>query len=159
MADATPLIFPQLGPIYEALLPWAETLLRAVVGLSLVPHGLRTAFGMFASTGGQSHNMTEFLQELKDGGYRPAKFWAPAIVLTQLLGGPMLALGLLTRPAACPIVIFLLVSNYERWRFGGFFWNKMGLEFTLMWTVAVLFFLVHGGGAISVDHLVIGREF
>jgi uncharacterized membrane protein YphA (DoxX/SURF4 family) len=26
----------------------------------------------------------------------------------------MLALGLLTRPAACPIVIFLLVSNYER---------------------------------------------
>jgi putative oxidoreductase len=83
----------------------------------------------------------------------------PAIVLTQLLGGPMLALGLLTRPAACPIVIFLLVSNYERWRFGGFFWNKMGLEFTLMWTVAALFFLVHGGGAISVDHLVIGREF
>jgi hypothetical protein len=29
----------------------------------------------------------------------------------------------------------------------------MGLEFTLMWTVAALYFLVHGGGAISVDHL------
>jgi uncharacterized membrane protein YphA (DoxX/SURF4 family) len=51
------------------------------------------------------------------------------------------------------------VSNYERWRVGGFFWNKMGLEFTLMWTVAALYFLVHGGGVISVDHLLIGREF
>jgi putative oxidoreductase len=159
MADATALIFPQLGPVYQALLPWTEALLRVVVGLSLVPHGLRTAFGMFASTGGQSHTMTEFVKELADGGYEPARFWAPAIVATQLVAGPMLALGLLTRPAALPIVLFLLVSNYERWRFGGFFWNKMGFEFTLMWTVAALLFLVNGGGAISVDHLLIGREF
>ena len=42
---------------------------------------------------------------------------------------------------------------------GGFFWNKMGLEFTLMWPVAALYFLVHGGGVISVDHFLIGREF
>jgi putative oxidoreductase len=159
MVDATPLIFPQLGPLYQALLPWAEALLRVVVGLTLVPHGLRTAFGMFASTGGQSHNMTEFVKELDDGGYQPAKFWAPAIVLTQLVAGSMLALGLLTRPAAVPIVIFLVVTNYERWRFGGFFWNKMGLEFSLLWTVAALYFLVRGGGVISIDHLLIGREF
>jgi putative oxidoreductase len=159
MNDATPLIFAQLGPLYDALLPWAEMLLRAVVGLTLVPHGLRSAFGMFPSTGGQSHNLTEFVDELDRGGYRPAKFWAPAIVLTQLVAGPMLAFGLLTRLAACPIVIFLIVTNYERWRVGGFFWNKMGLEFTLLWTMAVLYFLVHGGGAFSVDHLVVGREF
>ena len=29
MVDATPLIFPQLGPVYQALFPWAEALLRA----------------------------------------------------------------------------------------------------------------------------------
>jgi putative oxidoreductase len=159
MDDATPLIFPQLGPIYQALFPWAEMLLRAAVGLTLVPHGLRSAFGMFPSTGGQSHNMTEFVDELERGGYRPGKFWAPAIVLTQLVAGPMLALGLFTRLAACPIVVFLIVTNYERWRVGGFFWNKMGLEFTLLWTVAAFYFVVHGGGGISVDHLMIGREF
>ena len=50
MLDATPLIFPQLGPVYQALFPWAEALLRAVVGLTLVPHGLRSTFGMFPST-------------------------------------------------------------------------------------------------------------
>ena len=60
MLDATPLIFPQLGPVYQALFPWAEALLRAVVGLTLVPHGLRSTFGMFPSTGAQSHNLTEF---------------------------------------------------------------------------------------------------
>ena len=64
-----------------------------------------------------------------------------------------------TRLAAFPIVIFLVVTNYERWRVGGFFWNKMGLEFTLLWTLAALYFLVHGGGAISVDQILIGREF
>jgi len=52
MNGATPLIFAQLGPLYDALFPWAEMLLRAVVGLTLVPHGLRSAFGMFPSTGG-----------------------------------------------------------------------------------------------------------
>ena len=157
MLDATPLIFPQLGPVYQALSPWAEALLRAVVGLSLVPHGLRSTFGMFPSTGAQSHNLTEFANELDSGGYHPGRFWAYAIVLTQLVAGPMLALGLFTRLAACPIVVFLMVTNYERWR--GFFWTTMGLEFTLMWSVAALYFLVHGGGAISVDHLLIGREF
>jgi len=146
MTDATPLIFPQLGPIYQALFPWVEALLRAVAGLALVPHGLRNTFGMFPSTGVQSHNLTELARQLDRDGYRPGKFWAPAISITQLVG-------------ACAILIFLIVSNYERWRVGGYFWNKTGLEYTLMWTVAVLYFLVHGGGPISVDHLLIRREF
>lgn len=159
MVDATPLIFPQLGPVYQALAPWAEASLRAVVGLTLVPHGLRTAFGMFPSTGAQSLDMATFANELDQGGYRPGKLWGPAIVLTQLVAGPLLALGLFTRPAALPIVLFLVVTNYERWRVGGFFWNKMGLEFTLMWTVAAFYFLVNGAGPISIDHLLMGRAF
>jgi len=159
MADATALIFPQLSPVYQALLPWAEALLRAVVGLALVPHGLRNTFGMFPTTGALSHNLRELAQQLDRDGYRPGKFWAPAISLSQLVAGPMLALGLFTRLAACPIVIFLIVSNYERGRVGGYFWNKTGLEYTLMWTVAALYFLVQGGGTISLDHFLIGREF
>ena len=68
MDDATPLFFPQLGPLYHVLFPWAEMLLRAVAGLTLVPHGLRSAFGMFPSSGGQSHNLTEFADELERDG-------------------------------------------------------------------------------------------
>jgi putative oxidoreductase len=159
MIDSAALVFPQLGPVYQELLPWAEALLRAVVGLALVPHGLRNTFGLFPSTGVQAHNLSELGKQLDRDGYRPGKFWAPAISLTQLVAGPMFALGLFTRLVAIPIVIFLLVSNYERWRVGGYFWNKTGLEYTLMWTIAALYFLVRGGGAISLDHLLIGREF
>ena len=157
--NSTPLWWPALGSLYPTLAPWAEALLRAAVGLALVPHGLRNTFGMFPSTGVQSHNLTELAKQLDRDGYRPGRFWAPTISLTQLVAGPMLALGLFTRLAACPIVVFLIVSNYERWRVGGYFWNKTGLEYTLMWTVAALYFLVQGGGTISLDHFLIGREF
>jgi uncharacterized membrane protein YphA (DoxX/SURF4 family) len=73
--------------------------------------------------------------------------------------GPLLALGLFTRIAAVPIVLFLLVSNYERWRVGRWFWNRLGVEYTLMWTAGALYFLINGGGAYSLDRLILGREF
>jgi putative oxidoreductase len=152
------LIFPALGPIYQSLAPWAETLLRVVVGLWLVPHGLRNTFGFFPSTGVRSNSIPALAAQLDRDGYRPGKLWAPAISVLQLVGGPMLALGLFTRPAAFAILMFLLVTNIERWRVGKYFWNQLGLEYTVMWTVATFYFLVVGGGRISLDHL-IGRAF
>jgi putative oxidoreductase len=156
---STPLIFPQLGPLYQTLAPWTEAALRVVVGLALVPHALRMTFGLFPSTGLPVRNLAMLSAQLDRDGYRPGRFWAPAISITQLVAGPLLALGLFTRVAAVPIVIFLLVSNVERWRVGGWFWNKLGLEYTLMWSIGALYFLVHGGGTISLDHLLIGRAF
>jgi putative oxidoreductase len=156
---STSLIFPQLGHIYQALAPWAEALLRVGVGLALVPHGLRNTFGMFPNTGVRANNLSELAKQLDGDGYRPGRFWAPAISLTQLIGGPLLALGLFTRPAALAIVAFLIVANYERWRVGGYFWNKTGLEYTLLWTLGALYFLINGPGPISLDHLLVGREF
>ena len=159
MADpSTPLILPALGPLYETLAPWAEAVLRAWVGLALVPHALRNTFGMFANTGVRSHNLTELAAQLDHDGWRPGKLWAPLISLTQFVAGPLLALGLLTRPAALAILIFLVVTNFERWRVGKYFWNQLGLEYTMMWTIATFYFLVHGGNAISLDHW-IGRAF
>lgn len=157
--QATPLIVPGLAGLYAALEPVAEALLRVVVGLALVPHGLRVTFGWFGSTGLAVGNLKTLAAQLDRDGYRPGRLWAPAISVTELVCGPLLALGLFTRPAAVPIVIFLAVSNVERWRVGGYFWNTLGLEYTLLWTVAALFFLIHGGGYYSLDHLLIGREF
>jgi putative oxidoreductase len=159
MPDTSHLIFPQLQSLYATLAPWSETLLRVSVGLALVPHGLRMTFGFFPNTGLPVRNLTMLAEQLDRDGWRPGKFWAPLISATELVGGPMLALGLFTRPVALAIVIFLLVSNVERWRVGGYFWNTKGLEYTLLWTIAAFYFLVHGGGAWSLDILLIGREF
>jgi putative oxidoreductase len=153
------LMFPQLGGIYHAFSPLAEALLRIAVGLALVPHGLRMTFGFFPTTGQPLRNIGMLGDYLDKQGYRPGKVWAAAISATQLICGPLVALGLFTRLAAVPVVLFLLVSNIERWRVGKYFWNQLGLEYTLMWTVAALYFLVHGGGAYSLDRLIIGREF
>jgi putative oxidoreductase len=157
--QSTPYVVPTLGVIYETLAPWAEAALRAVVGFAFVPHALRNTFGFFPNTGVPSHNLTQLAAQLDQGGYRPGRFWAPAISLTQFICGPLLALGLFTRPACVPLFLFLIVANVERWRVGRYFWNQLGLEYTLMWTLAVLYFLIHGGGLISLDHALIRREF
>ena len=152
-------MFPQLGGLYQTFGPLAEALLRIAVGLALVPHGLRMTFGFFPTTGQPLRNIPMLADYLDKQGYRPGKVWSVAISATQLVGGPLLALGLFTRLAAVPIVLFLLVTNIERWRVGKYFWNQFGLEYTLMWTIAALYFLVHGGGVYSLDRLIIRREF
>ena len=156
---ATPLVVPALGALYASLTPMAEALLRVAVGLLLVPHGLRMAFGFFPGSGGPIRNLALMSDALDEWGYKPGRLWAPLIAGTQLIGGPLLALGLLTRLAAVPITIFLVVSCFERWRVGGWFWNTLGLEYTLLWSLAALYFLVNGGGIYSLDHLLLGREF
>jgi putative oxidoreductase len=137
----------------EQISPWAEALLRAVVGLALVPHGLRNTFGFFPSTGQPSRSVEMLADQLDRTGWRPGIVWAPLISATLLVAGPLLALGLFTRWAALPIVIFLAVSCVERWRVGRWFWNQLGMEYTLMWTIAALYFLARGGGELSLDRL------
>src|ERR1700744_4162959 len=95
----TPLIFPQLASLYGALAPISEALLRVVVGLWMVPHGLRMTFGFFSTTGLAQRNVHMLGQDLETCGYRPGWFWAPLISATELIAGPLLALGLFTRVA------------------------------------------------------------
>jgi putative oxidoreductase len=154
MHDPTSLIIPQLASLYAAAAPLAEMLLRVVVGLSLVPHGLRMSMGFFPNSGGPVSNVPDFAALLDRGGYRPGRLWAWVIVVTELVGGPMFALGLFTRVVAIPIVILLALSIWEHRK--SFFWNQGGFEYPLLWTAAALYFLANGGGAYSLDAL-IGR--
>jgi putative oxidoreductase len=146
-----------LSPLLTNLAPVIEALLRVMVGVALVPHGLRVTFGFFRGTGLPASNLKMLVVQLDRDGYRPGRLWAPAISLTELIAGPLLALGLFTRIAAVPVVIFLAVSCWERWHKGGWFWNTQGLEYTLMWTLAAAYFLAKGGGVYSADHLLLGR--
>jgi putative oxidoreductase len=150
-------VFPQLAGIYAALGPWAEALLRVAVGLCLIPHGLRSYYGLFPDTGMPINSMKMLTEVLDAEGYRPGKLWAPVIIITELVGGPMLALGLFTRVVSIPIAILLFLSIWEHSKFG-WFWNKQGCEYPLIWALASLYFLVNGGGKISLDAL-IGWQF
>ncbi|HXF52670.1 MAG TPA: DoxX family protein [Hyphomicrobiaceae bacterium] len=151
------LLLAQFVDLSPALAPWSEALLRVLTGLALVPHGLRMAFGLFPDTGGPIRSLTQMAEALDTWGYRPGRLWAPLIAFTQLVAGPLLAVGLFTRAAALPVTVFLAVSCYERWRVGGWFWNTQGMEYTLLWAAAALYFLVHGGGALSLDRILFGQ--
>jgi putative oxidoreductase len=142
-----------LPHLLQSLSPFADMLLRVAVGLALVPHGLRNTFGFFPDTGARALSVSALAKQLDESGYRPGKFWAPAISVTQLVGGPLLALGLFTRPVAAVVLVFLLVANVERWHVGRYFWNQLGLEYTLMWTIACFVVLIHGSGPYSLDRL------
>ena len=142
-----------LASLFATLLPISETLLRITVGALLIPHGLRFAFGMFPNTGNPNTTIGELARSLDSWGYRPGWLWAPLIASTHLVCGPLLILGLFTRYAALQASLFLIVACFERWRVGRWFWNKLGMEYTLLWAVAAVWVLIHGGGPYSLDHL------
>lgn len=146
MQPASRLLIPVLGRVYGALAPVTEPLIRAVAGLSLAAHGFPKLFGATAA------NVAFFEQ----AGFHPALFWTLLTGSTELFGGLCLAAGLLTRLAAAPILVFLLaaVSFHAP---NGFYWNELGFEYPLFWSIVVFHFLVRGGGPWSLDAM-IGRE-
>ncbi len=141
-----------LGNGWETLGSLTQSMLRATVGLLLVPHGLRVVFGLFPDSGLPTKNMAMFIASLEQTGYRPGWLWGWLIAATHLICGPLLVLGLFTRLAAIPVVIFLFVACFERWRVGGWFWNTLGMEYTALWWVAAVQVLVVGPGPLALDH-------
>jgi hypothetical protein len=65
---STAYVFPQLASIYAALAPIVEALLRVTVALCLIPHGLRTYFGMFPNTGMPINSLPMLVDVLDQGG-------------------------------------------------------------------------------------------
>ena len=154
-----PLIFPALGAVYEALGPWVEALLRFAVGAAMVPHGMRMCLGYFKGTGGPISSLPDVAAMYERKGYRPGWLWTYGTVLTQFVAAPCVALGLFTRPMALVLFVLLTLSAYDHAKYDGYFWNKVGLEYPAMWAICVLYFVVHGGGIISLDYWLIGRAF
>lgn len=156
--DQPSLILPFLAPLYQTLAPWTEALLRLVAGAAMVPHGLRAIFGMFPGSGRVS-SFAETKKMLDSRGFRPGAFWAYVLAATQFVAGPALAIGLLTRPAALVCCVCLVAIAYDRNRTGGYFWNKQGFEYPMVWAVICLHFAIAGGGRISIDSLLLRAAF
>ncbi len=153
MPDASPRLFvPALGTVYRRFDDVVLLLLRFTMGALLVPHGCQKLFGWFGGAG-----LERFAQTFGGLGYQPGWFWAVLVGLTEALGGTLLALGLLTRPAALALTIFMLNAIYWTSK-RGFFWTQGGAEYSILILVVALVFLVRGGGPWSLDRAV-GREF
>ena len=143
-------IVPLLQPVYAALAEPAYGLLRLIAGAFLVPHGMWKLFGI---TGDQAQ-MVQFFAGI---GLHPAMLLVIAVGLIEFLGGILVTLGLLTRPAAFAAAVTTGTAALYFHLPNGFYVDNGGTEFASLWAVALLFIAVRGGGAISLDRL-FGRE-
>lgn len=139
------LIVPPLRTVYAGLNELVETVLRVVAGLALVTHGWGKIQNPFGAAG-----MVEGL------GFYPGVFWSPLLAATEFFGGLLIAIGLLTRPAAVAAMIVLLVTVY----FHGIVQSEgfSGAEKSILWAAIMLFFAIRGGNRHSVDAR-LGKEF
>lgn len=134
------LIIPALGPLYANLGAFAETLLRVVAGLALVTHGFPKILNPLGPVG---------LVESIGFFPGPPEFWAVLLSMTEFFGGILIAIGLLTRPAALGALIVLLVTVYFHWilKSEGY----AGAEKSILWSAIMFYFVIRGANAHSVD--------
>ncbi len=137
-STSSPLIIPSLGKLYGALDGVAYALLRVAAGAALVVHGWPKIQDPMKLVG-----MVESL------GFVPGAFWAVLLALTEFVGGILLVLGLLTRPAALAATIVLLVTVYFHWIVQSQGWG--GSEKSILWAAMTFLLFVRGAGAFSVD--------
>ena len=151
---STRLIVPALQPLYGSLSGLSYPMIRFFTGLILMPHGAQKLFGWFGGYGLEG-TAGFFEQNL---GLGPGIFWATLVGATEFFGGLFLAIGFLTRPAAVGIAILMAYAAFMVHLPSGFFWNKGGYEYPLLWGLIALALAFRGGGEMSLDRK-IGREF
>lgn len=144
-------IVPALKPVTDALAEPAYALTRFVAGAFLVPHGMWKLFGI---TGGTKERMIDFFSRI---GLEPASLLVHLVGTVEFLGGILIALGLLTRPAAALATVTTATAALYFHLPLGFYVEPGGVEFSGLWAIVLLMIAVRGGGRISVDRW-LGRE-
>lgn len=114
--------------------------LRVLAGLTMAfSHGL-----------GKVPPPEMLIQKVGEFGFPMPGFFAWAAALSEFAGGLLLAMGLLTRPAALFLSITMLVAAF------GIHWNDPfgKKELGLLYFAICLVFVLRGSGRWSIDHLI-----
>jgi putative oxidoreductase len=112
--------------------------MRIVVGLLFVCHGAQKLFGMFGGKGGAEGLMMV-------GG------------IIEFAGGLMVALGLLTRPAAFLCSGMMAVAYFMAHASGGLLPIVNKGELAVVYCFVFLYIFFRGGGPTSLDCLLFGK--
>jgi len=125
-------------------------LLRAFIGPCLIIHGL----GKLGIVGpGGPNAMQGFIGWLQSLGVPFAPLQARLAMLSELVGGILLILGLAYRPAAIVCMITLLVAAFIGHKGGGYLITNTppGNEYALNLAVILLVMALLGPGSYSLD--------
>lgn len=125
-------------PVLASLQPFARSLLRIVAGFTFSLHGFQKLLGLFGGMGGKGGTAT-FLTLI---------WFAGAL---ELVGGPLLLLGLFTRPVAFVLCGEMAVAYFWAHYSRGFFPIINGGELAVLYCFVFLYLALAGPGPISLD--------
>jgi putative oxidoreductase len=120
---------------------------RVTIGVCFMIH----AFGKLGWVGNGS--LDGFASWLKDLGVPMPEIQARMAMLSELVGGALLAVGLLTRPACIVLIFTMAVAGIVGHRGAGYLITNdpPGAEYTINLAVICGMFALFGPGMISLD--------
>src|SRR5580692_10266761 len=127
----------------SSLQSYARSLLRIVAGFTFTLHGAQK-FGALGGLGGHAAPLYSLL-------------WFAGII--EIIGGPLIILGLFTRPVAfilcgeMAVAYFRVHIHVGPWAFP----LLNGGEITVLYCFVFLFLVFAGAGAFSLDRMVRGK--
>ena len=127
------------GQFSRIQLTVAWTILRVVVGIMMIHNGLD-----------KLSNIESFAQAyVAYMGFPFPVFFSYVVALTECIGAPLVAIGLLTRPIALSLFSTMCVAMYHHILVAGL--SLPYLELSAVYAACFLFLALNGGGAISMD--------
>ncbi len=126
-------------------------IIRIVLGVTFAGHGTQKLFGWFGGHG--IKGTAGFFESI---GVKPGAFMAIMAGLSELIGGALFVLGLLTPLAALFITGTMVVAIATVHGKNGYWITENGFEYNLLIIVVVIGIALIGAGAYSLDSLIFG---
>ena len=124
----------------------AHAILRIGTGLLFFQHGAPKALGLFGGFGGDPGATAPFDSLIGLSGW------------FEVIGGPLIALGLLTRPVAAILALEMVIAYVRSHMFEGLMPIQNRGELALLYLLVFLFFAVRGAGPLSLDGWIRSRK-
>ncbi len=141
-------LMSSMNCVSKAVGPWAPLAIRLTLGIVFMAHGADKLFGTFGG-GGLEATASQFEQL----GLQPANVMAFMAGASELGGGLLVFLGLMTRLGALMIAGTMVVAILTVHGSNGLFARDNGFEYPLIALGAALTLMLSGGGMMSLDCL------
>ncbi len=132
---------------------WAPVPLRLALAIAFIGHGAQKVFGSFNGPGWAK--WTSLTQAVPFPFMRPTWLWLGAAAISELLGGILVMLGLLTRVGAFLLICVMLTAMRTQWPA---FFPPAGMELAMAMLAMSLALLISGAGQVSVDRMISRRR-
>jgi putative oxidoreductase len=123
-------------------------ILRLFVGLALSAHGAQKLFGWWGGPG-----VRGFGKHMAHMRFRPASVWIAGAIGSEIGGGLLLALGLLSPLGSVGVGAAMLVAIVAVHWGKGFFGQGGGMEVPLLYLIPAAVLGITGPGSYSLDSL------